>query len=88
MSAAETLRNAAMTIRDRADAADVSSFNSWRGIGTGYREEIKDHIQLWSPDRAEPVAELLLAVAQDLDENISTEGTTRAALAVANQVPS
>ena len=71
---AETLRLAASLMRERAENAarelgePATDPLTWRGIGTGYREPIKEHIASWHPAVA-------LAVADGLEETAKTFGT-------------
>lgn len=65
---AERLREAAKELRAGAEGAIESLHGShdWHGIGTGYREPIKAHIQSMSPVAALAVADWLDVTARDV----------------------
>jgi len=90
MSAA-VLREAAALMRERAEAAasnlgqPATDPNTWRGIGTGYREPIKEHIASWHPAVALAVADWLDLMTQpgrgdDPDEWDAAHAVARAYL--------
>lgn len=72
MSAA-ILRQAAASIRERAEAAaselgeDAADPLTWRGIGTGYRKPIESHIASWHPAVALAVADWLDSYAERME---------------------
>jgi hypothetical protein len=68
----DTLRRAAEKARTLAESAADSLHKTydWHGIGTGYREPIKEHIASWGPLQGVALADLFEEFARLDDQGI------------------